>query len=656
MTKRKLLLLFNDISEKEKSMIYNMDRDEAEILNLSDEIDSNYDFVIPFIDRKEILKRNQNEVIDYTVAWSHRKGSEQIFKTKNIKHILTTSKGVSMWWFNALQLKDFEGNPLYNKLIFLNIIEELLSENKYDELIIFGGDKIFRRTVADIFYNPKVILSHPTHINKFLFETSIFITGILKTLGYTVLLLKRMIFIKNNYKTSNLDKSKHDVSFLGLHPCSLLNKNGTIVERYYGTLPAKLKENGLNVNFISVFCELKGNKKDFNKNYLDSLNKYDFNVILLETLLSIKDILSVLNIYITIIFRFYFLPTETKKKLFVFKEKDLYHLIGKDFFNSLYSHHFLINLLISESAYKYSTLYDPDCLVSCYTFNFVGRAVNHGIRRGNGKQTIIGIQHASMTKNKVVFRAHPDEINTSQNEIDHVNCMPFPDYYITQGYLAYDLITSNGFLKEKCFVCGSPRFDNLFVLSRKLEKHDHLEMLPELRDRIPEHSKIILVATSFTKYDSIQLIDLAFKGIDKKHFIIFKAHPNCPIKDILTRYSKDFPDIHFILSDENVNELIMVADILVTTYSTVADESIAIGKPAISVHAGVHVNMSSFESLNCNIVGTPEDLKKEIDRILSGDEKQFERKRKYIIEQCFGKLDGHATERVVNKIYQIMRW
>ena len=439
---------------------------------------------------------------------------------------------------------------------------------------------------------------------------------------------------------------------MGLHPCSLLNKNDNIVERYYGALPTAFKEKGLNVCFISAFCELEGNKNDFNKKYLDSLNRYEYDVILLETLLSLKDIRVVLNISLKTICRFYLLPIDVKKKLFIYKEKDLYHLLGRDFFNSLYSHNSFINLLISESAYKYGKKFNPDCLISCYTFNFVGRAINHGIRRYDQKKSIIGIQHASMTKNKVVFRAHSDEIDVYQHINDHINYIPFPDYYITQGYLAYNLMISNGFPKERCFVCGSPRFDNLYNLHKKMIGPDYTKVSSKLKDG---NLKTILVATSFSKYDSIQLIDLVFKAMAcKDHTIIFKPHPNCPISDILKIYADKYPDVSFSLSDENINDLIMVIDLLVTTYSTVADETIAIGKPAISVHAGVHVNMSSFENLDFNIIQTSDELRKEMNYILTGNDTEFDVKRKYLIEQCFGKFDGHATERVVDKIDQIM--
>ena len=657
MTNNRLLIILNGLSKKEKSTINDINPKEAEILNLSDEIDSNYGFKIPFTNRDELLKTHQKNMIEYMVDWVHRKGSEKILKGKNIKQILTTPTNISMWWFNALQLKDFEGNPLYNQLVFLSIIEELLSENKYNKIVIFGGDRIFRKTIKDTFKNPVLSLSYPTNPKMFFFETCIFLIGVFKTFAYTILLLKRITFIKRNYNRCDLEKIKHDVTFLGLHPCSLLNKNNSIVERYYGALPATLKQRGLNVGFISVFCELKENRKDFNKNYLDSLNKYGFNVILLETLLSLTDILSILKVYMLTICKFYFLPIEVKKKLFVFKEKDLYHFLGKDFFNSLYSHNIFINLLISESAYKYGQKFNPDCLVSCYTFNFVGRAINHGIRRYDRKKKIIGIQHGAMTKNKGVFRTHHNEINTRNNKVDYVNYMPFPDYYITQGYLAYDLMVSNGFPKERCFVCGSPKFDKLYDLSRKQLKNNYMKTSSKSKNGFPTDSKKILVATSFSKYDSVQLIDLVFKGVvGWNHTIIFKAHPNCPISDILETYSDKFPDVRFSLSDENINELMMVTDVLVTTYSGVADEAIAIGKPAISVHAGVHVNMSSFESLNLNIVRTPEELRKEINLILTGNENEFDAKRHYFIEQCFGKFDGHATERVINKIYQIAEW
>jgi len=655
MSKYKLIILFNHPNKKEKAMINSFPYNEAEILNLSDEIDSNLDFKIPFIDRQKILLKHQNDVIDSMINWCYQKGAENLSNTENIKQLLKTSKGISLWWFNELQLKNFDGNPLYNKLIFINIIEELLLENKYDEFIIFGGDNTFRKTILDLFGNTRLKLSYPVRFNGIFFESFFFCTGFFKTLAYIPLLLMRIFFIKYRYKKDKREDSKINVSFLGSHPCSLLNKKCKIVERYYGTLPARLKEKGLNVNFISVFCEMKENRKDFNKNYIEAAKKYESGIIFLETLLSIKDIISVFKAYTVTILRFYFLPSRIKTKLFIFKGKKLYRLLGTEFFRSLYSHVSFVNLLISESAYIYSKKFDPDCLISCYAVNSAGRAINHGFRRDDPNKIIVSIQHASMTKNKVICRFHPGEIKADHNN-NHIDFMPMPDYYITQGSLAYDLMITSGFAKERCFVCGSPRFDALYEYSRILKQTDIGKILPELRNQIPSGKKILLIATSFNMYDSIQLIDLVFKAANKDHFHIFKPHPNCPVTDVLGNYSKNFQDIQYLVSDENANELIMLADVVISTYSTVVDEAVAIGKPAISVHAGVHINMSSFESLNFNIVKKPEELRNEINNIFSGSDDLFEIKRNYLIEKCFGKFDGRATERVMRKIFEIKHW
>jgi CDP-glycerol glycerophosphotransferase (TagB/SpsB family) len=94
--------------------------------------------------------------------------------------------------------------------------------------------------------------------------------------------------------------------------------------------------------------------------------------------------------------------------------------------------------------------------------------------------------------------------------------------------------------------------------------------------------------------------------------------------------------------------LILASDILITTHSTVAEEAIAIGKPAISVHAGVHINIGALACLGLDVCASnPNELREKIDQCLSFDKDSFEKMRQYVIKKCFGTADGKATERVL---------
>lgn len=128
-----------------------------------------------------------------------------------------------------------------------------------------------------------------------------------------------------------------------------------------------------------------------------------------------------------------------------------------------------------------------------------------------------------------------------------------------------------------------------------------------------------------------------------------------PVQGLIHRYSREYPDIKYEISDSNVHDLILQSQLLITTHSTVAEEAIAMGKPAISVHAGAHINIAASAGLEINnCAHNSEELKCQIDRMLSLDPQEFEKMREHVVEQCFGMLDGKATERTADLIKEMI--
>jgi len=69
-----------------------------------------------------------------------------------------------------------------------------------------------------------------------------------------------------------------------------------------------------------------------------------------------------------------------------------------------------------------------------------------------------------------------------------------------------------------------------------------------------------------------------------------KSHPNYSVREQLKKKSVR----NYVVSDDNIPSIDMRADVLVTSYSTTADEAIALNCPAISIDTGALVDMSTF--------------------------------------------------------------
>jgi hypothetical protein len=201
---------------------------------------------------------------------------------------------------------------------------------------------------------------------------------------------------------------------------------------------------------------------------------------------------------------------------------------------------------------------------------------------------------------------------------------------------------------------GVPRFDSLSGYAQKKSLRS-ARAQPEWVRNIPVNTTKCLVATSAIMYDIQQLIALLEYAIDSSLFLIFKPHPNMPIEALLRGHTLFQSSNCWAISNENINELLLWADILITTHSTVAEEAIAIGVPAISVHAGAHINTAALACLpvQCS-VNSSDELRRKIKELSTMDIRAFEQMRAYVIQQCFGNIDGTSTARVAEIIEGFM--
>ncbi len=646
---KKLLIIFNGLSVNDYQEINRFSAADAEILNLSDKIDDNYSFQLPFVNRQSLLSKYQDKAIEDLKNLIGEIGQKMIYKGKNIKQLLAIPTGISMWWFNALQYKFSNEYLLCSRLVFLELIKDLLQLGKYEKYLIYGGDQETLAALRQHLPDPRLCFSAaagPVMSG----EGLILLKGVFGSLFYALCMLFSILKIRLlNLFRRDLEK-KPDVSFFAIYPGSLIKKGNEIKERYYGGLPSALRKKGLRINFVSILSDIGNIRNLFKLNYLKVVNQYEFNVIILESLLSLGNVASQYLDYLKIAFKFYFLPHDVKKELFVVKGRDYSLLFRKTFLSSIYGCGSYRALLLSEAAYKYAKQYKPKLLFTCYVINHVARAVNHGIRRYDHKLTILGLQHASYPRTKVETRYHKNEIDPEPGGKDQINYSPFADYEFFQGKITRDLFMTAGLPEYRSLLFGSPRFDPLFKYATMQANPNTLPS--QVAESIPEDKRVLLVATGLFHRDIEQLLDVLFKSIDEECFLIFKPHPNKSIDKMLNRYTQKYPQIEYVICNNNIHELILHSDVLITSHSTAAEEAIAIGKPAISVHAGAHINISALASIGVDICASnPRELKEKIAESFTYDKDSFEKMRQYVIKQCFGAFDGKATKRISEFVF-----
>ena len=245
---------------------------------------------------------------------------------------------------------------------------------------------------------------------------------------------------------------------------------------------------------------------------------------------------------------------------------------------------------------------------------------------------------------------------------------------IHQGYKKYTKVITSaeairenyaeafGISIEKTKATGVPRTDVFFDEQCKAEKCVKIyEEYPELKNK-----KIILFAPTYRgkraedasyEFGKIEFESL-YQQLKEEYVIIFKWHPalynNLKRKHILVYDESKYKDFFYDMSEKReVNDLLFVADILVTDYSSVIFDYALLNKPIIyfmydieQYEGGRGLYYELEEYLYGPIVKTTNDLIMAIK-----EEKNFKIERQKFRDKFMSACDGCATERVCQWIW-----
>lgn len=245
---------------------------------------------------------------------------------------------------------------------------------------------------------------------------------------------------------------------------------------------------------------------------------------------------------------------------------------------------------------------------------------------------------------------------------------------IHQGYKKYTKVITSaeairenyaeafGISIEKTKATGVPRTDVFFDEQCKAEKCvKFYEEYPELKNK-----KIILFAPTYRgkraedasyEFGKIEFESL-YQQLKEEYVIIFKWHPalynNLKRKHILVYDESKYKDFFYDMSEKReVNDLLFVADILVTDYSSVIFDYALLNKPIIyfmydieQYEGGRGLYYELEEYLYGPIVKTTNDLIMAIK-----EEKNFKIERQKFRDKFMSACDGCATERVCQWIW-----
>jgi surface carbohydrate biosynthesis protein (TIGR04326 family) len=266
------------------------------------------------------------------------------------------------------------------------------------------------------------------------------------------------------------------------------------------------------------------------------------------------------------------------------------------------------------------------------------RAHYEGVRRAGVGTVCLAVQHASYSHEKTFLFLHPSL--EFRGETDGF-VVPHPDYVCAMGTLGQELFLECGYPRERVFLTGSPRYDH--VTDRCNAKHT-----PSARRN--EKLYLLMVSTLHLELEleMIEAVCAALRDV-KKFKLLFRNHPFRRIQQH-PRFAefKDQIQVTQGLLEEDLDR----ADLVLFTYSTVAEEAFVRGKPVWQwLPLGFNgsalaeaVRIPQFESI-ARLRQALQDFQAEPSRFLPIIEA-----RKLVVKRLFFLGDGRGAARIAGVV------
>lgn len=209
--------------------------------------------------------------------------------------------------------------------------------------------------------------------------------------------------------------------------------------------------------------------------------------------------------------------------------------------------------------------------------------------------------------------------------------------FFTWGEISKHWFTVRNTREEKLILTGTPKADSIF--NKILNQNVTDEIYPE---------KILLIINPIGKENVLRMLQICKdSGIHKKFELTIKLHPSS--NDNRNEVDEVFKNEVIVLKDENTHDLLAIADIVITTTSTVGNEAIAFEKPLIQIKFKNLTQRMDYENFDCShTIHTASELKSLTNDINTLYSKLSNYKN--YIENYFFKIDGEASVRIADYI------
>jgi len=580
-------------------------------------------------DELEVFYQEKIEIINRSKSNIKIEGIvKNILELKEIKDLLNTK--LEIYKIKKHYLDHFLNqnlrNDLVNYIFYSQILREVFRKNKFINKVFYATNNRVARAAIYNYSNKRSIssidLNNKNDERMYFKKFRLLLRRLCKYISKS---------IKYYFEYNVRKKMKRDVLIFSRNRISTIEtKKGKLRSDYlFWKLFEKLNEENVNSLFLNM--ELNFDKLPNSDISLPSINIMDFMNIKILIKSSFQSL---------VYFRKY---NKILKKLYSKYKQYPLNLFFDDFF-SLKNICYLIiyESLLQEILYKTKpkiVISNDDCIMEEKPDLFI-------------RYFLFVVQSSQMPEWKIQWK------ETFYKALGY-DFIAIPDIYIVTGHIFKEKIEKHLPFK-RVIVTGQSRYDNFVDFRNIYSKEKFFK-----KYKINPNHKIVLWTTQchgLSYEENIKNFKVVFKTIQnlKNTTLIIKQHPaegkkyTKMIKKELKNYK-----INAIITpkDSDTYEQLFVCDLMITRHSTTATEAVALNKPVIILNLSGEPDPVEYVKEGVALgVYNEKDLKPTIEKLLR-DDSELAKNRKSFIEKYLYKMDGKATERVVNLILEtIEEW
>ncbi len=316
--------------------------------------------------------------------------------------------------------------------------------------------------------------------------------------------------------------------------------------------------------------------------------------------------------------------------------------------------------LVALATERACRRYRPKVALSFLEHFPYSRAHYEGVGRGGNGSTCYAIQHASYNHEKTFLFLHP--ALEFRGEPDGC-AVPHPDYVCAMGTLGQELFLECGYPKEHVLLTGSPRYDHGWALpsgdATPVGDEDRPSSAsPSSKKRVSrtrEHEGFqLLLVLSLHADTELEMIDAVCAAAQDVIGVTLLCRSH-PFRRIEWHPGFDKNKDRIELTQGSLEEDLAQADLIVFTYSTVAEEAFLRGKP-VWQWLPVGFNGSALaEVVPIPQFGSVARLRQALQDFQDDPSRFVPRTetRRLALERLFYPGDGGAAKRIANVIREL---